>query len=235
MRKKENYLSEIIQELFKNIFGNNVVLATILISILPIIELKGAIPFAMSSAFWGLNSLSPWQAFFYAFIGSSAVVPLIALAFIPTLKWLKKTKIFSKFAINIENKILKKSKKFINQKSKAFEEDWRLIDNQENKKQQKKILGVFSFVAIPLPLTGVWTGTCISVLIGLNFKQTVSTVILGNLCAGFIMTTISIFFPNHTNIIFIVFLFLFAILFLCFVAKNIFDIGKNNKQKSATK
>lgn len=46
-------VTEWIKELFARVFGDNAALATVLISIVPIIELKGAIPFGMSTAFWG--------------------------------------------------------------------------------------------------------------------------------------------------------------------------------------
>ena len=85
-------MTDLIRDVFSTIFGDNVILATILIAMLPIIELRGAIPFAMSADFWGANALSNISAFWVSFIGSSLVVPILALIFIPVLNWLKKTK-----------------------------------------------------------------------------------------------------------------------------------------------
>ena len=58
---------------------------------------------------------------------------------------------------------------------------------------------MFAFVAIPLPLTGVWTGTCIALFIGMNKRDIMTSVILGNLVAGTIMTIISYFFADNTK------------------------------------
>ena len=51
-----------------------------------------------------------------------------------------------------------------------------------------KRLGVFLFVAIPLPMTGVWTGTAIAVFLNLKFKDAVLPVVIGNLVAGLIIS-----------------------------------------------
>ena len=50
-----------------------------------------------------------------------------------------------------------------------------------------KQLGVFVFVAIPLPMTGVWTGTAIAVFLGMKFKDAVLPIAAGNLVAGLII------------------------------------------------
>ena len=69
-------MTEFIENIFSTIFGNNVILATILIALVPIIELKGAIPFSMSAEIWGNSALSLWPAFFCGLLGSCLVVPL---------------------------------------------------------------------------------------------------------------------------------------------------------------
>ena len=54
-----------------------------------------------------------------------------------------------------------------------------------------KQLGVFIFIAIPLPMTGVWTGTAIAVFLGLKFKDVVLPALLGNLVAGLIISVLA--------------------------------------------
>ena len=54
-----------------------------------------------------------------------------------------------------------------------------------------KKLGVFIFVAIPLPMTGVWTGTAIAVFLGLKFKEAVLPIVLGNFIAGLLICGLS--------------------------------------------
>ena len=197
-------MTEAIHNFFHSIFGSNVILATIIIALLPLIELRGAIPFGMSIRLWGDAALTNWQSFFYSFLGSSAIVPVLALLFIPLINALKKTKLFKKIAVAIENRVKNKSKKI---------EDDVNIQSEEGDKQSKynkkfwlKVLGVFLFVALPLPLTGVYTGTCVAVILGLGFWWTCGVVILGNAVAGLIMTLLSSVLSGYTHIILYVFL-----------------------------
>lgn len=224
-------MSQAIQEIFKNLFNNNVLLATILISMLPIIELRGGIPFAMSKDLWGELALSNWKAFAFSFLGSCLVVPILALLFLPIINWLKKTKAFKKFALWVENLIKSKSKKVMDDgDNQTSNED--IVENEKDnvltsknetndiKKDLSKMLGVFLFVAIPLPLTGVWTGTAIAVMLGLSFWKTCLSVIVGNFVAGIIMLTLCTIFPNFTTWILVIFLALTAILIVGGLIKN---------------
>lgn len=263
-------MTQAIQEFFKNIFGNNVVLATILISMLPIIELRGGIPFGMSKTFWGQHALSSWKSLWFSFLGSSLVVPILALVLMPILNWLKKTKLFKKLAIKFENSIKAKSKKIEEKNNTNKAQLSNNVANEENQLQNEntfdtnghqsntenivaesdisinenkkakivydkkffaKLLGVMLFVAIPLPLTGVWTGTAIAVMLGIPFVWICVSVILGNLIAGIIMQTICSIFPNFTTWILIIFLLLTVLLVIVGFIKN--KIAKN-KQKNNT-
>lgn len=236
---------EAIQQLFKNIFGDNAIFATVVISMLPIIELRGGIPFGMSETFWGKNALSSWQSMWWSFLGSSMVVPVLALIFIPMLNWLKKTKLFKRFATKVEEIIKSKSDKIENKHTALNNgevEDEIISEKADegltnNKIKQKvkydksffgKLLGVTLFVAIPLPLTGVWTGTAVAVMLGIPFGWTCLSVILGNLIAGIIMQTICAIFPDFTTWILIIFLCLTALLVIIAVIKN----KLKNKQKT---
>jgi purine-cytosine permease-like protein len=51
---------------------------------------------------------------------------------------------------------------------------------------------VFIFVAIPLPMTGVWTGTAIAVFLGLSYKDSILPVCIGNLVAGLLVSLLSL-------------------------------------------
>jgi len=237
---------ETIQEIFKNIFNDNAWLATMIISMIPIVELRGGIPFGMSKSFWGANALTNWESLGWSFLGSSIVVPFLALLFLPIINWLKTTKLFKKFATKIEDMIKSKSQK-ISDKANSETENQQMIDvnnlsdtiendkqpaKEENVKKNKfnkqffaKYFGVMLFVAIPIPLTGVWTGTAIAVMLGLKFWQTCSVVIIGNLIAGVIMQTICAIFPNFTTWILIIFLAITFILIIFGIIKN--KIRKN--------
>ena len=138
-------MTEFIENIFSNLFGNNVVLATILIAIVPVIELKGAIPFSMSPQIWGAAALPYWEAFLYGLVGSSMVVPILALIYIPIINWLKKTKLFKKLAEKLENRVnskkerLEEKTQIDNTNIESSVENKKNVDVQ-NKKESKKIV-----------------------------------------------------------------------------------------------
>jgi uncharacterized membrane protein len=209
-----------ISQFFSSIFGDNVVLATIIIAIIPIIELKGAIPFGTSTQCWGANALSPLSAYGYALIGSSLVVPILALIFLPIYKAIKDKKFFRKIVHFFVGGVEDKKDKIEAQNA----------GKTSTKKLLAKMLSVFVFVAFPVPLTGVWTGTCLAVLLGLDFWQTCTSVILGNAVCGLIVATICVIFPNATTIILFVFL---AVVLVAIIAKIIAHFVHSKKQLSA--
>ena len=218
-------MTEFLETLFGSLFSDNVILATILISMLPIIELRGAIPFGVSEEIWGAARLMPHESFLWAFIGSSAVVFILAPILKPILNWLKKTKLFNKFALWFERRILCKTEKIEEDSSK---------ETNAKKSYWKRILGVFVFVAIPIPLTGVWTGTCIAVFLGLKFWQTCLSVISGNLCAGLIMMVISSIFKEQAMMVVYVFFILFILILLLSLVRTIIKNKKSKKLQEAT-
>lgn len=231
-------MTEFIENIFSTLFGNNVILATILIAVVPVIELKGAIPFSMSPQIWGAAALPYWEAFLYGLIGSSMVVPILALLYIPIINWLKKTKLFKRLAEKLENRVNSKKEKL---EEKAESEDTnnseQLVveknnNTQTNKKYNKKfflkLLGVFAFVAIPLPLTGVWTGTCIGVALGLGFWWTCASVILGNVVAGLLITLVSSLFGDATLVFFYI---LIAVILIFVLVKLLLKLIKRKKEK----
>ena len=205
------YMIEGFGKFFVTIFGSNSWLATMIISMFPIIELKGAIPVGVSREFWGENALSEPQAFLFSLIGSCLVVPLIALIFKPVITYMKQTKIFKKLALVIEDKVNSSTNRLAIKSADGGKSRW--------KTTILKMLGVFAFVAVPLPLTGVWTGTCIAVCLGLRFWQTVVSVVLGNIVAGFLVTTVCTLFPNFTSILFLIVLALVIVLLLIMLIK----------------
>ncbi len=216
-------MSEWIKELFVAIFGTNSSLATIIISMIPIVELRGAIPFGSATSFWGEHALELWESLLFSLLGSTLVCVILTFLFWPIFKWLKQTKAFKKLALWVENKLNNKAEN-INNKT----------ENEKDAKKIKwlKIIGIFGFVSIPLPLTGVWTGTCLALFIGLNKKETMSTVVLGNIVAGLLMTLISYFFADNTMIVFYAFFILVGVFILfALIKKLIKKIKSKNKMQ----
>ncbi|MBR5192748.1 MAG: small multi-drug export protein [Clostridia bacterium] len=162
-----NFISQLI---------NNNFWATFIMSLVPLIELKGAIVFARGVGFGFFTALG------LSFLGSTIVFIPIYWLLKPVLNLLKKIKFVNSFANKIE----------LYFESKAQQ----TLQEQQNKAKNKsatfiKQLGVFVFVAIPLPMTGVWTGTAIAVFLGLKFKEVILPVALGNLVAGLIISLLA--------------------------------------------
>ncbi len=162
-------------EFIKNLIGNDV-LSTVLMSIVPLIELKGGIVFARGA------ELSFLVAFALAYAGSTIVFVPIYFLLRPILNFLKRIKFVDKLAFKVENYFKVKAEQ--------------TLEKQESKKNNSrtfsekflKQIGVFIFVAIPLPMTGVWTGTAIAVFLNLKFKDVILPIMLGNVVAGLIIS-----------------------------------------------
>jgi uncharacterized membrane protein len=159
-----------------NFIGNDI-WATLVMSIFPLIELKGGIVFARGA---GMDIL---QSFLLAYIGSTLVFFPIYFLLKPILNLLKKIKFVARLAQKAENYCVEKAQT--------------ALDGQKNKgkgnmsEKLLKQLGVFIFVAIPLPMTGIWTGTAIAVFLNLKFKDAVIPVVLGNFIAGLLISALA--------------------------------------------
>ncbi|MDI9476156.1 MAG: small multi-drug export protein [Bacillota bacterium] len=130
---------------------------------LPVIELKGAIPVGISLG------LSPFHAAVISFVGSMIPVPFILFAIRPVFNYLKKTSIFKNVVHRLTDKSLSKSGNI----------------------QKYGAWGLLLFVAIPLPGTGVWTGSLIAALLDMRFKWAFPAIFTGNLIAGILIMGIS--------------------------------------------
>lgn len=214
-------MGEWLKQLFVKIFGSHSGIATFIISMIPIVELRGAIPFGAATSLWGKNALELWESFLISFAGSSLVCVILAFIFWPLFNWLKKTKGFKNLAGFIERKLNRNSKSIDDKTEK---------ESNEKRVVRLKMIGIFLFVAVPLPLTGVWTGTCLALFIGLNRWQSIVSAISGNLVAGLIMTLISYFFADNTMIVLLVFLALVVLFVLIEVVKSLIQKYKNKKK-----
>lgn len=140
-------------------------LITFFVSMVPIIELRGAIPIAESL---GLNIFVYYPI---AIIGNMLPVPIIYLFARKVLIWGKDKKIIGKFFTWCLEKGEKGGKKL-----------------QESAGKNGAFFALLLFVGIPLPGTGAWTGTLAASILDLDFKTSVLAVTLGVLLAGIIMS-----------------------------------------------
>ncbi len=178
---KENILKNTIShkifcmilEEIATFFSNNVFLATLIIALIPGLEGRIAIPFALSTQLFAENTLTPVLAYLSAFLGS--IIPCIPIVFL-TRKF--KNKYFTNVS---KNKFQKK----ITQISKSTS-------------TLKKIVLLSTFVAIPLPMTGVWSGSIIAGFTSLKIWQCFLAISIGSAIACSIILIICIFFENST-------------------------------------
>ena len=136
---------------------------TFLISMVPIIELRGAIPIGQALG------LSFWECFLISSVGNILPVPIILLFVRAVLGWMKGIKYLDKIALWVEKKAAKHSGKVTKYAT------W----------------GLFIFVAIPLPGTGAWTGSLIAALLDMRMKKALPSVCAGVLAAGLLVSAIS--------------------------------------------
>ncbi len=141
----------------------SVELTVMLTAALPVIELRGAIPVGISLG------LSPIHSLILSFIGSMIPVPIILFTIRPIFNYLKKTKMFK----NIVHRLTKKSL------------------NKSGNIKKYGVWGLILFVAIPLPGTGVWSGSLAAALINMRFKLAFPAIFIGNLIAGILIMTLS--------------------------------------------
>lgn len=134
------------------------------ISMVPVIELRGGIPFGV-----GLG-LSPLVAALVSIIGNLIPIPFILLFLVKILGWMRSWGgIFGKFANRLEKRADKKSKSLEN----------------------GQIIGLIILVAIPLPGTGAWTGALVASLLKMPIKKSFPVIAAGVLIAAVIVTIVT--------------------------------------------
>ena len=135
-----------------------------LISMIPILELRGALLVAGPILGVPVSTAIP-----LCIIGNIIPVPFILLLITPIFRWMKGTKILKPMVDRLETKGMSKSDKI----------------------EKYEVGGLVHFVGIPLPGTGAWTGSLIAALLGIKFKKAFPAVIIGICMATVIMWFIS--------------------------------------------
>lgn len=203
-----------LQLFFVNTFNNNTWLAVILFAMLPVTEARLAIPFGLSKNLWGSSVLSPIYAFLFGVIGSFLPCAFIIIFLKPIFNILKNTRVFRKLIASLENLAHKKSKSI----SKSHSEI-------------KKYFLLTLFVAIPLPLTGVWTGSLIASISNLSVWKSTLSIFIGNIIAGILITIISIMFDGNTEILIVLLFSIIGIYLLFTICKKLIERKRKLKYK----
>lgn len=192
-------------KLIADIFNENMFLATLFVSMLPIIEARGAIPFAMSNELCK-NALSPVVAFIASFLGSSIMVILLLIIIYPLCEWLKNIKLVKSFI----NKLNGKTQKISNKSN---------ISKMPN---YKKYAFLTLFTLLPIPLTGYYSACLLASFLKLSKLKSFFAICVGNLICILIMTLISIFAYDFTTLIFYFFLIVFLLTIIYFIIDSIY-------------
>lgn len=134
-------------------------------SMIPIIELRGAIP--MGAVF----GIPWWQVYILSVLGNMVPVPFILLLIKKIIQWMSDSKI--KFFNKIANFLLHK------------------VEKKRAGIEKYAFWGVCLFVAVPLPVTGAWTGSLVAAMIDMKFWKALLSCLLGVMISGVIMTIVS--------------------------------------------
>ena len=138
-----------------------------LFAMMPIFELRGAIPVA---AIFGVN-IAIWKIYLIAVIGNMIpVLPILLL--------------------------LEPVSNFLSERSKSFDRFFEWLFNRTRRRVESKIekygaLGLIVFVAIPLPVTGAWTGCIAAFLFGIRLRYAFPAILAGVMIAGVIVSIVT--------------------------------------------
>lgn len=156
-------------------------IAVVLLSCVPIIESRYAI--VLGKRFF--SEIGTAELVVLTQFGAFVTALILLLLLRPIFRWMKQTRLLRKLAEKLEAHGQKKGdklqKKMNNSASKAA-------------RVRAAVIGVFLFVAIPLPGTGVWTGALVATLLDIRFRYAFPAICLGSVCATMIMLLFSSFF-----------------------------------------
>ena len=144
-------------------FGKELIV--FIISILPILELRGGLIAA------SLLNVSPLTGYIVSIIGNTLPVPFILLFINKILDWMGKSKI----------KLMNKLSKWLDKKARKHKDSI----------EKYGYLGLTLFVGVPLPGTGAWTGCLAASVLNMDKKKSFISIMLGIIMASIIMMLIS--------------------------------------------
>jgi len=138
--------------------------AVMIVAALPVSELRGAIPLGLSLG------MSLTKAYWLSVLGNCIFVAPALFLFEPVTNALRKFKIWSRFF------------------------DWIFERTRRNSDavQKYEALGLILFVAIPLPMTGAWSGVIAASLFKIRFRYAFPAIIFGVLCAGLVVSALCV-------------------------------------------
>lgn len=158
---------DLLTWLTETLFGR--LIFTTLVSMVPVVELRGGIPFGVALG------LTHWQAFLAAVAGNIIPLPFIVVYIRRVFQWMRgHLRALDRLVDRLERKAHLKGRKV----------------------SKYKYLGLLIFVSIPLPGTGGWTGALAAAFLDMPLRRAMPALILGVLVAGFLVTGITFGFTS---------------------------------------
>ncbi len=140
------------------------IISTFLISMVPVIELRGAIPSGIALG------LDVWTVALLAIVGNMLPIPFIILFIRKIFAWMRnKNKWLNNLVCQMEAK----------------------ADKHKDKITKYEFWGLCLFVAIPLPGTGAWTGALVAAMLDMRLKNAIPAIFLGVIIAAVIVALLS--------------------------------------------
>lgn len=139
-----------------------------LISMVPVIELRGGLPYAI------LSGIPPLVAAPLCIAANLLPVPFILWFVTPLFSAMKKIKLFRPMVEKLEKRAMSKSDRI----------------------EKGYFWGLLLFVGIPLPGTGAWTGSLIAAMLDIPKKKSIPAIALGVCLAAVLMGVLSLFFKG---------------------------------------
>lgn len=143
---------------------NGEFILTLLVSMIPVVELRGGIPFGVAAG------LPVWAAYLAAVIGNLIPVPFIVV-------YIRRIFMFMRQNMPRLNSVVDKMEQKAHLKSASV--------------LKYQYLGLAIFVAIPLPGTGAWTGALVAAFLDMRLKKAMPSIMGGVLSAGLIISILS--------------------------------------------
>ena len=137
---------------------------TLLVSMVPIVELRGGIPFGVTLG------LPVWAAYLAAVIGNILPVPFILVYIRRIFQWMRRR-------LPRLNRLVDKLERKAHLKGRRV--------------TKYKYLGLMLFVAIPLPGTGAWTGALAAAFLDMPLRKAIPSIFAGILIAGIVISILT--------------------------------------------
>ena len=138
-------------------------LKIMILSMVPITELRGAIPIGMAL------KLNPIGVYLSSVIASTLVAIPLVLAYRHVVKFFKEKNMFLFLLRRVDNK----------------------IETSMKKMKAASFIGIILFVGIPLPTTGTWTAAAIASILRMRLIEALSGIFIGNILSGLIVSLLS--------------------------------------------